>query len=283
MESKIKVDGSVAFWTLTDKTDRVTLETGLKDIGLQSLMPPMRPGPAILRDALQDACGNARTLIRPLGDRRGFAVVDEVRGATTNSYLERFTVKAQDLNGSIGLEFGGNYHNDSAKVRLSCAEWHGIASSDQVANVLVRAVAMFSGISLRPSGAIYWIPGSAVNQWTALGRVIENAGGGSRVYRISHDFDDEAVKAVRDAVIHEIQSETQRIEDDVMNGDLGKRALESRELEAQAMRAKVQLYQGLLSTGLDALTTHLDALEQSIATASLMASAIDRKSSPALV
>lgn len=281
--NSIKVDGSVAFWSLAEKTDRDQLQSGLQTIGLEKLMPPKRPNPAILRDALQQSCGGPRTLIRPLGDRLGFAVVDELRGESSNGYQERFTVKARDLSGRMGTEFNGNYSADYNKVQLACAEWHGIASADQVANVLVKAVSLMNGIALRPSGAIYWIPGAAVQQWTALGKVIETAGIGSKVYRISHDFDDEAVKAVRDAIIHEVESETKRIESDILSGELGTRALESRDAEAQAMRDKVLVYQSLLSSGLGKLTEQLDALEQSIATATMMAATSARQQSMSLV
>lgn len=271
---KVKVDGSVCFWSLSDKTDRSLLEIGLRSIGMEDLMPPVRPSPAILRDALQQACGDARTLIRPLGDRRGFAVVEEQRGTNNNGYSERFTVKTKDVANGLGLEFNGDYYKDADKVRLACAEWHGIASSDQVANVLVKAVAMLKGISLRPSGAIYWVPGTAVDTWTKLGAVIEMASSSaSKIYRISHDFDDAAVRAVCDAVIHEIETDTERIEEDVLGGELGERALEGRQREAENMRSKVLIYQDLLAVGLGGLTSNLDKLEQTIATATLQASA----------
>jgi hypothetical protein len=140
------------------------------------------------------------------------------------------------------------------------------------------------GTRLRPSGAVYWVPGTKLDDWARVGRAVEAAadGGASAVYLLRHRLDADAVRAVRDAVVTEVQAEAERIQAEVAAGHLGGRALETRQGQAADLRAKVLLYEDLLNVGLAGLHRAVDAADQAAATAALLLSAQSAEPVPVL-
>ena len=90
------------------------------------------------------------------------------------------------------------------------------------------------------------------------------------MYLLRHRFDVESVRAVRDAVVAEVRGEVKRIRDEVDSGELGPRALETRQAQARELREKVLLYEDLLNVGLADLHRSVDAADQAAATAALL-------------
>ena len=90
------------------------------------------------------------------------------------------------------------------------------------------------------------------------------------MYVLRHRLDADAVRAVRDAVVAEVQAEADRICEEVAAGDLGGRALETRKKQAADLRQKVLLYEDLLSVGLAGLHQAVDRADQAAATAALL-------------
>jgi hypothetical protein len=136
----------------------------------------------------------------------------------------------------------------------------------------VRVVESLGGTRLRPTGAVYWVPGPKLDEWALVARAVESAADGrpSAVYLLRHRLDADAVRAVRDAVVAEVSGEATRIRDEVGTGELGGRALETRKAQAAELRDKVLLYEDLLSVGLDELHRVVDAADQAAATAALL-------------
>jgi len=67
-----------------------------------------------------------------------------------------------------------------------------------------------------------------------------------------------------------VQTEANRIREDVITGSLGTRALETRQRQAADLRDKVLMYEDLLSVGLEGLHQAVDQADQAAATASLL-------------
>ena len=86
IETAMEIGGAVVFWTAAECTRRDRLQASFDALGLGSFVPDPRPDSAVLRQALEDACGGPRMLVRPLADRDGFAVVREDRGTVGNPY-----------------------------------------------------------------------------------------------------------------------------------------------------------------------------------------------------
>jgi hypothetical protein len=137
---------------------------------------------------------------------------------------------------------------------------------------MVRIIESLGGTRLRPSGAVYWLPGHRIDEWARIANAIENSADGalSAVYILRHKLDHDSVRAVRDAVVSEVQAEANRIRDEVLGGELGSRALETRKKQAADLREKVLLYEDLLSVGLKGLHRVIDEADQAAATAAIL-------------
>jgi hypothetical protein len=273
-ESQIDIGGAVVFWSLAEWTDRDRLHAGLEPLALGHFVPEPRAATACLKDALEEVLGGPRTLIRPLARRDGFVVVQEQRGEQGNAYCQELLARIVEGNGAPCPEFSP-CDDRAAKVLESYRRQLGLLHATQVSTVLVKLVESLGGTRLRPSGAIYWLPGHRLDDWQKAADVFAQAGRGrpSAVYLLRHKMDADAVRAVRDAVVAEVQAEAMRIHDEIMTGELGGRALEHRQAQAAALRAKVLLYEELLDLGLQGLHQAVDRADQAAAAAVLLASA----------
>jgi hypothetical protein len=270
IESMINIGGAVVFWTAAEFTDRSRLAAGLQALGLERFVPDPRPEAGILRDALEDVFGGSRILVRPLADRDGFAVVQEDRGRADNAYA---TVLVARVAGTNPVRFDFQPQASCiGQVEESYRQHADRIPAAQLSACLVKVVESLGGTRLRPTGAVYWVPGPRLDDWMAVARVVEAAADRkpSSVYLLRHHFDVESVRAVRDAVVAEVRGEVKRIRDEVDSGELGPRALETRQAQARDLREKVLLYEDLLNVGLADLHRSVDAADQAAATAALL-------------
>ena len=270
IESALDVGGAVVFWTASEFTDRDKLTAGLVLLGLDQFVPDPRPPASVLKDALEETLGGSRVLVRPLADRDGFTVVKEERGKTANSYATALTARVRNPD----LPTVEYEPDDDRAVRVNRAfrRHSGRIPGVQLSACLVKIVEFLGGTRLRPTGAVYWIPGPKLDEWALAARAVEAAADGkpSAVYLLRHRLDGDAVRAVRDAVVAEVHAAAVRIAADVAAGDLGGRALETRKQHARALRDKVLVYEDLLSVGLAELHRAIDVADQAAATASLL-------------
>ena len=272
IEGRLDVGGAVVFWTFADGTDRFKLWDGFQPLGLESFVPEPRPASAVLKDSLQETLGGPRVLVRPLATRDGFAVVQEDRGTIDNTYVTSLVARVGGDPAELAFEpLDERASRIIEQFRLQSQR----ISGSQLSAALVKVVENLGGTRLRPTGAIYWIPGHKLEEWSAVARAVEAASTGkpSAVYVIQHKLDTDAVRAVRDAIIVEVQTEAKRIVEDVNTGDLGGRALETRRNQAASLREKVLLYEDLLSVGLTSLHDVVDAADQATAVATLLLTA----------
>jgi hypothetical protein len=270
VESRLDVGGAVTFWALADWSNRDRLQAAFAVIGLASFVPDPRPAPACLRDALDDVLGGPRVLVRPLASSDGFAVVREDRGPATNQYATLFTASVRDGHDPVF----DPWTVDADRVAEAYRRQLGRVPAGQLSAALVKVVESLGGTRLRPAGAIYWVPGPRIAAWAEAGRAAEDAADNrpSAVYVLRHRLDADAVRAVKDAVVGEVEAEARRICDEVVGGDLGGRALETRKRQAAELRDKVFLYEDLLSLGLAGLHRAVDRADQAAATAAILLS-----------
>jgi hypothetical protein len=279
VEGNIDVGGAVVFWSLADATDRDKLCAGFRPLGLESFMPEPRAASAVLRDALEETLGGPRVLVRPLAARDGFAVVTEDRGAAANTYAVVLVARVA----GDPPDFTFDPADDrAARVVGKYRELAGRIPAAQLSSALVKVVESLGGTRLRPTGAVYWVPGHKLDDWAEAARAVEAAAVGrpSSVYVIKHRLDADAVRAVRDAVVAEVNTAAGRIVADLSAGDLGAKALETRRREAAALRDKVLLYEDLLSVGLDGLHAAVDTADQGAAAAALLLAATPAEPEP---
>jgi hypothetical protein len=213
-------------------------------------------------------------LVRPLAKRDGFTVVLEDRGETANIYAQVLLARIEGTNGDVRAIFQPD-DEQAQKVRDAYRRHLGLLHTSQVSNALVAVLDALSGTRLRPSGGLYWLPAHRLDDWQRAVSAVDSAAEGkpSAVYVLRHRLDADAVRAVRDAIVAEVQAESSRIHDEVVGGELGSRALETRRNEAGQLRQKIALYENLLNVGLEGLYRAVDRADQAVAAAVLLASA----------
>jgi hypothetical protein len=268
IESQLEVGGAVTFWSLADWSDRSRLQTALTELGYDAFVPEQRAEATVLKDALEEVLGGPRILVRPLASRDGFAVVREERGTASNQYatlLVSRVLQGQDPTfepWTLETNLVASAYRQQLR-RIPAA---------QLSNALVKLIDVLGGTRLRPSGAVYWLPGHRLDEWTRIAQAAEQASQSrpNAIYVLRHRLDADAVRAVRDAVVNEVQVEAHRLAEEVTAGDLGGRALETRKNQLLTLREKVNLYEDLLHVGLNGLHHVLDQADQATATATLL-------------
>jgi hypothetical protein len=268
IESQLDVGGAVTFWSLADWSDRSRLQTALTELGYEAFVPEQRAEATVLKDALEEVLGGPRILVRPLASRDGFAVVREERGTASNNYATLLVARVQQGQDPTFEP----WTLDTNRVATAYRQQLGRIPATQLSNALVKLIDVLGGTRLRPSGAVYWLPGHRLDEWTRIAQAAEQASQSrpNAVYVLRHRLDADAVRAVRDAVVNEVQVEAQRLADEVTGGDLGGRALETRKNQLVMLREKVNLYEDLLHVGLNGLHHVLDQADQATATATLL-------------
>lgn len=267
---KIRVDGCVVFWSLSEWSRLSTLHDGLKDIGKSAFAPEPRTPAAAIHDALKKTFPDH--LIQPLKKRDAYEVRTIERGDDENEYRMLHTIALREENGTIKIAISPFDREIGNRLASSFNDYLGMVRCSQVTQTLTGVISSLGGTTLRPRGSIYWLPGRVMDEWNAVAEVAERAAirQSSKCYIIKHQMDGDALRAVRDAIIAEVESEVLRIETEIQSGELGDRALENRKNQANDLHDKVKLYEELLRTGLPQLHEALDRTESSAAQAALM-------------
>lgn len=193
-------------------------------------------------------------------------MVKEVRGNERNGY--EHLARAEVTAGGAPLVVSGSPNwtgEDSDRVYAQFAAYSGQVPAGRLASALVRMLSSFGAVRLRPTGGIYYLPGAKLARWQEAVAVVEGAGKNA-VYLMQQSLTPETVRAVRDALTAEIEAAAARIEEEILSGDLGERALATRVSEAAALRVKAEAYESILGVGLD----HLKGLADKVGQTHLM-------------
>jgi hypothetical protein len=273
VENSLRIGGAVTFWTLGEMTSRAMLKEGMEAAGFGKQVPESRPAAGALKDALQQVVGGPTTLIRPLKAKDGFCVIQEERGDQVNRYQPSLVARIDP--GTLEISFSP--YDERAQPIVDAFNAHlGILRGAQVSAGLVAVLDLLGGTRLRPTGAIYWLPEPRLRQWEAVAQAVEQAGMGrpNSVYILRHQLDEDAIRAVRDAIVAEVAGEAQRIDQEVSSGELGERALDHRKEQAEALRSKIRQYEDILGIGLQSLHEAVDQAEQAACKASILAATV---------
>jgi hypothetical protein len=272
--SDLTIGGALIFWSLAEWTDRALLQAGLARVGMAGYVPDPRQPCAALREALDEVLGGPRVLVRPLKKRDGFTVVREERGESANTYKQELVARVAANGSGPTLRFDPTDER-AEPVRTAFENQLGLLHAGQVSTMLVAIAEGLSSTCLRPSGGLYWLPPHRLDEFQQAASAVEAAGQGkpSAVYILRHPMDADAIRAIHDAIVNEVQSESKRLHDEVVKGELGSRALKTRRDQAAALKSKVALYEEVLDVGLAGLHVAVDQADQAAAAAILIASA----------
>ncbi len=269
---QLKVDGAIVFSCLTQWTDQQKLAAGLAACGFEKSAPAPRTHRAALEDAMKNLFPRHR--IEELEEADSWEVVRIVRGKDANTYIPQNVIQLREEFGNPKILLTPYDTDTAGKLVGHFNEFLGLVKPAQVTAALTGIITLLNGTSLRPKGSIYWIPGTAADRWAEVCAAVEAAGTGhgNRCHLIRHQLDGDALKAVRDAIVREVQDEVARIEADVQSGELKERGLNNRKDEAVALREKLRLYEETLHVGMGEMHALIDQAEQTALSAAMLAS-----------
>ena len=266
----ISPSGAVVFWSV-GPTDRVILNSKLDSLGLPHVQE--RSDVSALGHAMKDYAEDHRAgpknrhkvLIRPNKSpkKNGYSAVDERPDEERCHHTHTFTAKVVD-----GVVIPSEYIEDAYQLQTLYEHHKAILTASAISKALVAILTDLGGICLRPGGSLYWIPPNAVSQWEAVADAIQTSGEGNLVYRLVVQTDPESMRAIRDAIVREVNTEAQTIAAEMAEG-LSERGLETRRNRAMALHKRITEYEGHLNATLGDLHETVKRVEEAATLASL--------------
>lgn len=275
--SDTRLDGFLTFWSAASFYHKQRLVDGFRMMGFEDLAPRSSTLDASLRAGLKKVYPGQNYLIS--ANKGGLCVYEVKRGdkdeANDFRHLYTYWLDGEEHN---CLQMDPYNQEEGRRVIDSFNQFCGYVTQDAVTAALVSIViGKWRGVTLRPTGGVYWLPEEYDCDWTRMAAIVEGAGaiGTPNVYMIRHRLDAEAVRAVRDGLIAEIRNEAERVEDEVMDPDskLGALALTNRKEYANTLLDKLGLYENLLGVAMTEIKESVEKVQGLAAIAALRAAA----------
>lgn len=264
--------GFVCYWD-SSESSRDDLERRLKEIGLETFVPPVRTNQAALKCAIADYVKDKRgelrketrerrkngekvrldKVVRPHVDPKqdGFQVVDETRrgDGRDNDYEADFSAKV----GDDGVVSDSTSYSRQVELQRNFDRAKGLVSGQAIGDSLVEIVKHLGGTTLRGIGGIYWLPNSARDTWYWVIAAYQAAGEKTKVYMMPTEMDEQTTRAVADAIVSEISDDVGFITNEIASGSLGEEALANRKRRAGLLHDRVKQYEEILEKSLEHL------------------------------
>lgn len=281
--------GAVSYWRASGSIAVADLRQAWIDAGLDPKLLRKEPdAKTVLRRAVLgladrkkvDAKTEIRTLVRPDAEPHTWAVVCEV---VTTDDLPRYTTLLTVMYDSTsnGPMFEATedappgsetYDRLKTAVYSAFAAQQGLFDPGDITGWLVKLAYANNAVTLRDSGGVYFVPKPAMDFWNKAADVIEHVSNGAhRVFRIPAMRTADAVAAITDAVTAEAQAFVADVEKELAatgDDELGRRALKTRQAQADALLTKVASYEKLLGLQME-IREKVTSLSATVAAAAL--------------
>lgn len=276
----IEEAGAMTYWSLSGEVKHGQLAEAWQAAGLDPAHLPDLPTPrAALGRAVAEVRARHRLSRRVTG---GWAIVEETEREAGLLRHEQTIKVGLDLVGRPVFEAPGRgWDNESRRLMeeirtaFERALWN--LSTGDVGGWLSAQVYRLGGIALRDTGGFYFVPHHSVEEWRAIVRALRASRSAATVYEIPALRTEGAVDAILAAVEREAAAEAGAIEEALEAGDMGVRALRSREAATTKMERKLASYESMLGRALPALQARLETVRAGLATAILAAEAEEAK------
>jgi hypothetical protein len=286
-EVALRIGGANVYWSLGPSL-RSKVVAAFDAHGLKEYTPEPKTPEACLRHALAASIKPAKgdkVVVRPLEDKRGFGVHTMPKKCPDDCSDDRVTHVV-----TATLPEGGQDWAASAIVFQPCpdqktydaiADEYEAAKSTFSVGVMSRALVevienYFHGVSLKPSGGLYWIDKVFLDMWRQFAKAIEGCvveDYDSSLYTMPVIAGEEMVRAVGDALTAEIASEVDRIESEVTTVEMNVRVTERHLKRAGELQKKVANYAECFGKPLTELQDMLQRAVAASAMATLKVSA----------
>tara|TARA_R110000824_G_scaffold3120_3_gene14398 strand:+ start:821 stop:1663 length:843 start_codon:yes stop_codon:yes gene_type:complete len=269
------IGGAIVYFELSGESVHSIIEAGLNHIDLGRFTPATYTDLNALKASLQKVYGKTHR-IDSLGGREGYTATvvesDEKNGVKTLNYDVGFTVHPPTTTyfPFWNPDTGDEVEPDGAdEVRQGFYGNIQKVPRNNVARALTLIAAHLRGVSLKSHGGVYWIPEKSVAKWEQVCIVIETASKANRVHKIRTVIDKDSCRAYTEALREHVKYEAGVIKEKVLKGGLKKRALATKENEADELKGLIKEYESMFQVTLDDLTAIADDAGTSAAFAAL--------------
>jgi hypothetical protein len=261
MTKHIKVNGAVTYWTLSDGLSLDTLRDKCPS-WFGALLPKEMGALGSLRRVLAARIHNkAGMYLRPV-KREGYAIMQEEELAGVKSAVEKGRVCLLRLpNGDMGLHMQPFHQEVFHSIVRAWTEERRRITAGALGTALSQAAVgrRVKGVSLRPTGGVYWVADTTEGAWEAVANGIE-ASGDCKVYRMRVAHDAESVRAILDNLTSHVEKEMGGVNEALASGEIGKRAKKTQHKRAQGLEELVSHVEKSLEVTLLSLREKTTAL-----------------------
>lgn len=273
--------GAIVYWRLSGDVDYDQLKEAWEEAGLPAKLLPSLPSRQValtraFRDMVKALSHEDRDIhatklhsVTESGSNHGWILLENVtkKGSEKVRYEEQFRAY---FKGDKTLVFKPeNYARTEQLLKDFRANQKVLAQTDVGTWMSQKITQDLTMLTLRDTGGIYFVPRNKMERLAQIKQALEKATD-NVVFQIPSLKSDEAVEALLDALVREAEAEAQSIEkqlealddDSVDDKDkLGARALRSRAAKCDRMTDKVEMFEQILDTRLDALRERMETLQ----------------------
>lgn len=283
VSDRIPIGGSMILWTIAPQSSLEVLANGLRALGKEQFTPEPRTPLACLKSALGEVYkpvekGEKYTVDRANNGQPGFVVAvsrpkDEIHPEDTWSRVV-VVAKLNEETGEVTLDPPD--YDKRREVRERMAEAAKWVTAAAVAKVLTDVIESLHGVAIRPTGGVYWLNESEMEEFGEVARLVESVAGGDKETKVFTPHvvaDDEMVRMVGVYLTEEVEAAVAKLERELAAGDLKEQGCLSRLREAGKLSEKVQRYEVSFNEPLVKLQEACQRAASAAAMAALQASA----------
>ena len=274
--------GTIVWWRLSGGIDLARLTEAWKASGLD---PAWLPEPPSADVALHRAMCEHRTsthLVRAL--KNGWALVQErVEGSGDDEKLRYTELVRASLNkvgrphvvGAYDLEpvVEARYHN---RIDQDFDHYSNTLTQADLPAWLSRMMTRVNATTLRPTGGVNFVPRTSLATWEKVVGAL-HAASSHKVFGVPAMPTADALDAIMDAIEQEAQGEIEAIEEQLIESDLGVRALHGRITKTERINDKLSEYEDLLGRRSTAMHEKIEKLRANISIAIIKAEAAEAR------
>ncbi len=269
MHGDAHISGVIAFWRLSGAVNFDALQL---EWVKRNLDPSLLPAPVTHSTALRRTMSVFReqhVLVRSIkGDKEGFMLVHEYFDGGVPRYVNGMRVTL-GADGYLTIE-ESECDADEISIRKMFAHNLTTLTQQDVSGWLVDLVRGVQAVRLRDTGGIYFIPRSTLVTWRLYVAAIRSASS-SVIFEIPSLQSDEAVSAVLDALMREVEEATEEmtVQLDAIGAGITDRQRGTRMERIGKVERKVETYEALFGVKLVELREQFETLQSRIVATAL--------------
>ncbi len=269
--ASVQIDHVLTFWTSAAFTYLDKFVGYLKAAGFGDCVPEPRTPLAALKSALEEQFPSRDWRVEILKGRTAYEIIRIERGEDRNEYRHCYKVEINEQGGVLLNPFDMKM---ATEIVATFNTHLGLVTPASVTRSLIAILAGLHGNRLREDGGLYGLPQAGMERWLLAAQAAElsSARGKCKVYLVPHHIDEHSVRAIRDAIVREVEGEAHRMLDEVRDGELGARALQHRSEHCALLREKIKVYEELLNEGLTGLSAAVNKADEAAMGAQLLLS-----------